>query len=541
MSDAAVLFDLGLVVCGAAALLVVARPLSLPPILAYLLAGLALGPAAGLLRVSGSLDLFSEMGVSLLLFLVGLELSLPRIREIGGTAVVVGVVQVTLTAALGAAVAAAFGLGAAASALLGLVAAFSSTVVVVKLLDRAEGLDRPYGRLAVGVLLVQDVLVAVVLTLLTGLGPGSGVPGRGGIASGLVGAFGGMALLVGTAVLAVRWVLPGVARWLGGSGEALFTASLTWCFGFILAAEVLHVSTELGAFVAGVALAQLPEGRGLRRRVHPLVDFFVAVFFVSLGAGLDLGGAASTWPAALALAAVVLVAKPALVCLLLLRTGHDGRTAFLSGLTLGQVSEFGFVLAALAVGAGLADATVLPLVGLVGLLTIGASALLVPAGERAYRAVADRFPRMLAGGAEGEPAPDRPSGHVVVVGMNDLGRRIVRALSGRGEPVVAVDTDPVKLSDLAVPAVVGDISVPGVLDEAGVPRARLVVSALRIEDVNGLLAYRCRELGVPVAIHAFEPEQAEELLELGVDHVLVSKHEVARELAAELRAVGAVG
>ncbi|HKK07996.1 MAG TPA: cation:proton antiporter, partial [Gemmatimonadota bacterium] len=411
----------------------------------------------------------------------------------------------------------------------------------VKLLERANGLERRHGRIAIGVLLVQDVLVAVVLTVLAGLGPVPEAPGRGGVVVGLQGAFGGMVLLVALAGVAVRWVLPAAAGWLAGSGEALFVAALTWCFGFILAAEALHVSTELGAFVAGVALAQLPEGRDLRRRVHPVVDLFVAVFFVSLGAGLDLRGAAALWPEALALSAVVLVAKPALVCVLLVWRGHEPRTAFLSGLTLGQISEFGFVLAALAVGAGLAEPTVLPLVGLVGLLTIGASALLVPAGERLYRAAAARLPGRLAPAAGAEPAAPGPRGHVVVVGMNDLGRRLARALSGRGESVVAVDTDPGKLSGLDVPAVVGDVSVTGVLEEAGVPRARLVVSALRIEDVNGLLAYRCRELGVPVAIHAFEPEQAEELLELGVDHVLVSKHEVARELAAALRGLGVAG
>ncbi|HKK26731.1 MAG TPA: cation:proton antiporter [Gemmatimonadota bacterium] len=541
MSDAAILFDLGLVVTGGALLLVATRLLGLPPILAYLLAGLGLGPLTGVLRVSPSLELFSEIGVSLLLFLVGLELSLARVREVGRTALVAGVWQVLVTLAGGALLASAFGFGPREALLLGLVTAFSSTVVVIKLLDRVGGLEETWGRVSIGVLLVQDVLVAIALTLLAGLGTGGAAPDPVGIAGGLARSFGGMALLVGVAAAAVRWGLPVLLGWLARTREALFIASLTWCFGFILAAEAMHVSTELGAFVAGVALAQLPESRVLRRYVHPLVDFFIVVFFVSLGAGLDPGGSGVDWPAALALSLFVLLVKPAIVTFLLLRTGHGGREALLAGLTLGQVSEFGFVLVALAVGAGLASPSLVALVGIVGLLTIGASALLAPRGGRVYELLSVRlgipFPEPRADGTRPEP----PAGHVVVVGMNTLGRRVVEGLAERGESVVAVDTDEEKLAGLPARRVVGDVGLPDVLEEADLSGALLLVSALRIEDVNGLLTHRCREEGVPVSVHAFESGQVEELLEAGADHLMVSKHEAARRLIGELRAAGVVG
>jgi Kef-type K+ transport system membrane component KefB len=541
MTDYQILRDLGLVLIGAALLLFAARPLRVPPILTYMLAGLALGPLAGLLTVSGSLDLFAELGVALLLFVVGLELSLDRIRAVGRTAVVAGSVQVAVIVALGAALARALGVDGAGALLAGLVAAFSSTVVVVKLLDRLGELGRLHGRLAIGILLVQDVLVAVVLTLLGGLG----APGAAGgspwpaLALALLGITG--LALAGAA--AARWVLPGFVRWMSAAPEGLFVVALTWVFGFILTAEALQLSIELGAFLAGVVLAQLPYNDELRRRTHPLVDFFLAVFFVSLGARMDPAAMAATWPAALAISAFVLVAKPVVIAVLLALMGQPRRASALAGLTLGQVSEFGFILTGLAVGAGLVGPDFLGLVSLVGLLTIGVSAVLVP-GAGAF---VDRLERrglldLLPGaGGEDETIAAPLARHVVVVGMNTLGRMLVRRFGDRGEDVLAVDTDASKLEGVGTRTLVGDVTIGAVIEAAGIPRAKLVVSTLQIEDVNSLLAYRCARLAVPVSIHAFDPTLVDELLEIGADHLMVSKHDGIRMVEAALRRLGVLG
>lgn len=538
MTDVTLLLDLGLIVVGAASSLLVGRAAGLPSIVSYIVAGLVLGPAVGLLGVSPSVELFSEIGIALLLFLVGLELRFEKVREVGGAAVLVGLVQVAVTLGAGHLLAGALGFGRAEALFLGLATAFSSTVVAVKLLDRAGTLGSTYGRITIGVLLVQDVLVAVALTLVSGLG-GAGAEGGSSVAWDLLRAFGGIGLLLLGAAVAARWLLPRALAWLSRSREAVFVVALAWCFGFILAAELLHVSVELGAFVAGVALAQLPGAEDLRSRVHPLADFFVAVFFVALGAGLDPAGALERWGSVLLLSAFILLVKPSLVAFLVRRAGHSGRDALLSGVTLGQASEFAFVLTALAVERGLIGPELLPLVGGIGLVTIAGSALAAPRADGLRRALA----RLGVGdaGDEGEAASPEPSGHVVVVGMNTLGRRVARAFAERGEWVVAVDTDGAKLEGLPGRAVVGDVSVPATLEAAEVSRAKLVVSALQIEDVNGLLAYRCRRLGVPVAVHAFDPGQIHDLEDLGVDHLMVSKHEAAREMAAALRAVGVLG
>ncbi|HSR43186.1 MAG TPA: cation:proton antiporter, partial [Longimicrobiales bacterium] len=486
-------------------------------------------------------ELFSELGIALLLFVVGLELSLEKIRVVGRVAVVTGLVQVALTLAAGFGLARLLGFDAPAALIVGLVTAFSSTVVVVKLLDRADDLDRLHGRLAVGVLLVQDVLVAVVLTLLGPLaeGPGGGASVPAAVGGALAG-IAGLALVGGALG---RWLLPPFLRWLRGPPETLFVVALTWVFGFILAAEALHVSVEMGAFVAGVVLAQLPHSDQLRRRTHPLVDFFLAVFFVALGAGMDPAAMAASWPRAVAVAVFVLVGKPLVVAVLVGLQGTSTRVSFLAGLTLGQISEFAFILAGLAAGVGLVGPDFYGFVGLVGLLTISASTVLVPLGPALLGGLERTGLLRLLPGSDAGEAPPEPAlrEHVVIVGMNTLGRMLVERFAARGERVLAVDTDGAKLRGLAVATLAGDISATSVQEDAGLAQARLVVSALQIEDANSLLAFRCRALGVPVSIHAFDPSLVEELLELGADHLMVSKQDGIGDMEEGLRALGVLG
>lgn len=538
MTEIEILRDLAYVVVGAAAVLHFLRPVGVPPILAFMLAGLLLGPVLGLLTVSDSLHLFSELGVALLLFVVGLELSLERIRDLGRPALLAGVAQVAGMVVVGTTLSLLLGFDFVPALFLGLAICFSSTVVVVKLLDRAGELGSLHGRLSIGILLVEDVIVAVVLTLVVGLAGGGETSGPAAIAAGLARALVGLLALALAAAAAVRWVLPRLFRWLQGSGEAVFIASVAWAFGFIIAAEAFHLSIELGAFVAGVALAQLPFSDELHGRVHPLVDFFLAIFFVSLGAGMDLGAAAANLPAALALVFAVAVIGPLIVAFLLTRLGYSGRTAFLAAIVLSQVSEFAFILVGLGVAAGLVERELLSLIGLVGLVTIGASSLIAPRAERLYARVRRRLPRWLRQPGQAEQARPHRAGHVVVVGMNTLGRVIVERLAQRGEAVVAIDTDPAKLEGVPAHHLVGTVDDPSVLAAAALERAKLVVSALRIEDVNSMLVFRCTQLGVPVSVHAHDSSFAHEMLEIGADHLMVSKLDGIPPMQQELRRVG---
>lgn len=541
MTDLPLLRDLGFILAAAATAALVARSVRLPPIPAYMVAGVVIGPVTGLIGETESLEVISEAGIALLLFLVGLELSIQKIRSVGTVAVIAGAAQIGITAALGCALAIALGFDAVAAAVVGLGLTFSSTVVVIRLLDQRSEMDSTHGRIAVGILLVQDVAVAVSLTLLAGMDAASGV-GVDVLGRGLLRTSAGMLALVAAASVAVRFLLPVLFGWLGGALEAVFVWSLAWCFGFIIAARSLGLSVEIGAFVAGVGLAQLPYSHELARRVHPLVSFFLAVFFVTLGVHLHAAESLALWPVVVAFCLFVLVAKPAILMALIPRFGYGERTSFLTALALGQMSEFSFILVTLAAGAGLVDAGVASVLALAGLLTIGISAGLIQAGDALYRRLAGtralalfRAPTVL------EPEPEAAlADHVIVVGMNTLGRRIALELFRRGESVLAVDTDAAKLRAVPGPRLQGNVEHPAVLDEAGLPRAKLLVSALQIEETNNLLAYRARQAGVPSSIHAFDAALADQLREHGATHVMISKFDGIRRIATELRDAGAL-
>ncbi|HSR43014.1 MAG TPA: NAD(P)-binding protein, partial [Longimicrobiales bacterium] len=185
-------------------------------------------------------------------------------------------------------------------------------------------------------------------------------------------------------------------------------------------------------------------------------------------------------------------------------------------------------------------------VAVTALITIAVSTYGILGSDALYRRL--RGSRLLGllgatpppdeAGTEGD---DRPSDHVIVVGMNLLGRTLVRRLAGAGRTVVAVDTDPRKLENLPAPGIHGDVLDPTVLEEAGLARARLLVSALRIEDVNVVLAHRCRGAGVACSIHAFDPSVVERLQEVGADHLIVARDEGTRRVFRRLRELGAVG
>jgi Kef-type K+ transport system membrane component KefB len=536
--------DLGLIVVVGALCLILGQRLRTPSIVAYIVAGLLLGPVTGLIEASEAVDLIAEVGIALLLFLVGLELSLARIRDVGKVAVVAGIGQVIFTAAGGLGLALLLGFGVMESVFIATALTFSSTVVVVKLLDQKGELNALYGRIAVGIFLVQDLVVIVILTFLAGLGEADQLQ-AGDMAGGLAVAFGGMAALLVVALLSARYILPRLFALVAGAPEPLFIWSLCWCFLFVLGAEAMNLSLEIGAFLAGVSLAQLPYNHEFQRRVHPLMNFFIAVFFVSLGIQMQVGAALSHLASASALSLFVLIGNPLIFMLIITRLGYGERPAFLTSVTVAQISEFSFIFAGVGMAAGLIGPEILSLITVVGLITIGISSYMILYNHELYawtQRIGLLRPFRASDGDGEEPESEEVlRDHVIVVGMNHMGRRIAEELRERGETVLAIDTDPRKLQGLDSRTLLGNAEYPAVLEEAGLAHARLLVSALQIEATNNLLTYRARDAGVPVAVHAFDQSVLHGLERLGADHLIRSKNLGIRRIAERLREMGVLG
>ncbi len=535
------IYNLGIIILAAVVFSLGVRVARVPAIVAYIVAGLALGPVTGVVELSHAMELIAEVGIALLLFLVGLELSFDKVKSVGKVAVAAGIGQVVFTAAGGFAVSWVLGFDLMEALFLATALTFSSTVVVVKLLDQKGDLNSLYGRIAVGIFLVQDIVVIVVLTFLAGLGAAETVE-LGQTLWGLGKAFGGMALLLAVVLVASRYLLPRPFAWAARSPETIFVWSLCWCFVIVSGAEVMELSLEIGAFIAGLSLAQLPYNEDLRRRVHPLMNFFIAIFFVTLGIQMEFGAALDQWIPVVVLSLFVLIGNPFIFMLIIARMGYGEKTSFFTSVTVAQISEFSFIFAAMGVGANLIDASILSIVAVVGVVTIGASAYMILYSEPLYRFVR-RFgllrPFKAAQEEEVEERHER-EGHVIVVGMNPLGREIVKRLCRGGERVLAIDTDPGKFKGLPCETMLGNVEYLSVLEDAGLAHARLVVSALQIEDTNDLLTYRARSRGIPCAVHAFDLSLADELVELGAQYLMTPQVDGIRMQIEELKRRGFV-
>lgn len=554
MVDEVFFRSLGIIVVASALMVMAGRLVRMPAIVVYLLAGVVIGPMFGWVEMDPALGLISEAGIALLLFLVGLELSFAKIRDVGKVALAAGIGQVVVTAAGGYVLCWLLGFPWMEALFLATALTFSSTVVVVKLLGEKGELDSLYGRIAVGIFLVQDLVVILILTFLAGMGD-AGDGGKamelGQVASGLGKAFGGMALLLGLSMLASRYVLPRPFRWAAGSPEILFVWALCWCFLLVMAAHAFGLSMEVGAFLAGLSLAQLPYNDDLRRRVHPLMNLFIAVFFVTLGVGMDASGAMANLWLSLVLSLFVLIGKPVIFIFIITRMGYTRRTSFMTSVTVAQISEFSFIFAGMGLSRGLIGPEILSITALVGVMTIAMSSYMITYSERLYRffeknGVMDwRIFRARddvtkdPGDASGHGLS--LSGHVLVVGMNSLGRTLVRRLVEQGECVLAVDTDPRKLIGLGCHVLSGSVDYPAVLQEAGLERAKIVVSALRIEEVNDLLAYRCRLAGVAYAAHVVDMSVVDDLMDLGADYLMIPKVDGVKAQLKLLRERGYLG
>jgi Kef-type K+ transport system membrane component KefB len=521
--DYQLLLHLGFIVITAATFAFLGKLIRMPTIVGYILAGVVLGPLLKLIEIDDSLDLISELGIALLLFLVGLELSFEKIKDLGRVGLILGGCQVLLTAIGGTLVAYSIGFGLIEAIFLGGTVTFSSTVVVIKLLDQKGVMNRLYARISVALFLAQDIVVIGALTVLTGFG-GSEPLTPMEMAINFSQAFGGMALLLTLALIAARYLLPKPFAWAARAPDTVFIWALCWCFLVVMLAHQFHLSVEIGAFLAGIAIAQLPIHEDLHRRLHPLMAFFIAVFLVTLGIKMDLSSFSRVWPAALGLSAFVLLIKPLIVFNILARIRFSEYTAFQTAVATGQVSEFAFILLALGATTGLIGADIVALGGLVGIITIALSSYLIIHSEALYRLFARTgVLRIFRAKQEDDvEALRHRKAHSIVVGMNALGREIVQQLTQRGERVLAIDTDPNKLEGLGTADIlIGNVEYQSVVEEIGLREAKIVVSALQIEDTNHMLAYRCRSAGVPCAIHAFDMSVVDDLLDLNTTYLMM--------------------
>ncbi len=472
--------ELALLLTLAATVGVLGTLLRQPLIVSFIAVGLLAGPSVLDVVHSGEqIDLLSELGLVVLLFLVGIKLDIKLIRSLGSVAVLTGLGQVGLTAALGWLVGLALGLGPLTSLYLGVALAFSSTIIIVKLLSDKREIDALHGQMALGVLIVQDLVVVLAMIVLSAIGIG-GAEGHGGgsvvvvLASGVA--------LVGAVVLFVRHLANPLTEWLARVPELLVIFAIALAAMVAALGDLSGLGKEVGGLLAGIALASTPYRETIAARLAPLRDFLLLFFFIALGAGLDLSMLAAHPWAALAFSAFVLLVKPLIVIGIMGLIGYRKRTAFLTGLTLAQISEFSLILMAMGASLGHVTDEGLGLVTMVGLVTIAASTYMITLSHRLYAlcepllGVFER--RNPSREGAGDPAAIAANPEVIVLGLGRYGAAIGLRLQRRGIRVLGVDFNPQAVRRwrvLGMEAVFGDVTDPEFLAELPLGRADWLV------------------------------------------------------------------
>ncbi|MCP5441234.1 MAG: cation:proton antiporter, partial [Chromatiaceae bacterium] len=362
---------LGLAATGGA----LAQLLRQPLIVAFIAIGILLGPSAfGVVAHSTEIELFARLGIALLLFVVGLKLDLHVIRTVGPVALASGLGQVVFTSGIGYLIALLLGMSHVTAVYVAVALTFSSTIIIVKLLSDKREVDALHGRIAVGFLIVQDIVVVLVMIGLTAFGQAEGDTNLGWAALQIL--LKGAAMLLAVALL-MRYVLPGLLRRLAHSSELLMLFAIAWAVLGAVMGDILGFSREVGAFLAGVSIASTPYREQVAARLVSLRDFLLLFFFIELGATLDLSMLGAQLSASVVFSLFVLIGNPLIVMIIMGYMGYRKRTGFLAGLTVAQISEFSLILAALGLSLGHLGQDTVGLITLVGLITISASTYMI--------------------------------------------------------------------------------------------------------------------------------------------------------------------
>ena len=509
-----------------------------PLILAFICVGIIVGPVSLGWVSDEQFDLLAELGIGLLLFVVGLKLNPALIRSVGTVAAVAGLGQMLLTFVLGYVLALALELTSFPAFYVAAALTFSSTIIIVKLLSDQREIDALYGRIALGVLIVQDI---VVVLLMLGLAAyGSEMDGNHlGPAMAWIFIKGFAFLFIVT--LITRYLMPFLLRSFARLPELLVLFGITWAIGLGALGMELGFSKEVGAFIAGVSLAATPYRVALGVRLVSLRDFMLLFFFIDLGVRIDVAHFESAIGPALLLSLFVLVFKPLMVMLLVGVMGYSKRTSVMSGFSLGQISEFSLILAALGVTLGHIDEQTMGLITLVGLITIGLSTYMIIYAPVLYEWLSPRlgfinwiYSRHSREEALGDRVSDGATFDVIVFGVGPYGGRMAHEFQQRGLSVLAVDYDPeilLRRQKEGLVTIYGDVDDSGLFHALPIEHARWVVSTLGTCAHGMALIKALRQAGFSgqAVLTAYHGKDRNELLAAGADLVLMPFRDASQE------------
>lgn len=512
---------LSLIIVIGAVIALIMRVIGQPLIIGHIITGVIVGPSV--LHVAKSPDtlaLFSELGIALLLFIIGLGLNPRVVKEVGRTATLAGFIQVGAITALGWLVGQSFGLSNNESLFLGASLAFSSTIIVLKLLGDKKEQGRLYGKIAIGVLLVQDIIAIALVVLTSSAGSGNS------LALGSLFGLAAKAAIIGWLIYIVSYrVLPRFGKIIAGNQEFLFLFAIAWGLGSAALFSKIGLSSEIGALLAGICLAPLAYAQEVAARLRPLRDFFLIVFFISLGSNLLFDNLGSMLGLVIFSLIVAVIIKPLVIMAVLGFLGYTKHTSFKAAVSLAQISEFSIVLIIVAQNKDLINNELVSAIILMTLVSIAASTYMITFSDKLFNILERHLNMFERRKTQNELVPE---GHyeLVLFGYHRGGHEFVNLFKQLKKKYIVIDYDPEVIDTLEhnkINYLYGDATDAELLEEAGLERARLVVSTIPDFEVN-LSILRFLEHKNPRAVailHNDHPDEAAKLYEAGASYVIL--------------------
>ncbi len=516
--DQSLLFSIGIILIAAAFFAYIARIFKQPLIPAYIIAGLVQGPIG--LKLIQDVELIqsiSEIGIVFLLFIVGLEMDLQKLKKLGSVTVITGVLQVILTFAAGYAIALLLGFDQINAVYAGLILAFSSTMIVIKLLSDEDELNTLHGRIILGVLFIQDIIVIIALTVLLSADSLT-------VMTLLTTLEKFIALLLAVYVLN-RFIVHSLFKFAAKSSELLFLLSVAVCFLFSLGAYLLDFSIAIGAFLGGITLANLPYNLNIIARISSLKDFFATIFFVSLGLQLVFVNISTIFFPLFIFLLVIILLKPIIVMIILSFLGYDKRNAFVSSVALAQISEFGLILA---LSVDNISPELFSITILLGVISIALTAYIMKYELSFYTKInyfLSFFEKLSKRKKQlGYEYRDHPD--MILFGANRVGGTFLKTYHHNKLKIMVVDFNPEiieKLKQNRIPCMYGDITNIEILKRINFKSAKVVISTVKREQDNLFLMDYVKNLRSEalIILTAKTVEEAITLYDAGADYVLV--------------------
>jgi Kef-type K+ transport system membrane component KefB/Trk K+ transport system NAD-binding subunit len=486
--------EIGLIIFIATAISFLMRMLKQPLIVGYILSGILLGPYVfNLIQSSEYMEAFAKIGIAILLFIVGLNLKPDVVREVGRVSLITGVGQIVVTSILSFFLMRFIGFEMVASIYGAIAITFSSTIIVLKLLSDKGDLDKLYGKISIGFLLVQDVVATIILLGVSIFSKSSVIERNFGTAFFL--AIKCVAFFFALYLIS-KFVLPKISKFLIKSPELLFLFSITWGLGLAAIFYLFGFSLEIGALAAGVALSSFNFSQEIASRMKSLRDFFILIFFVLLGSQMIFTDIGHIILPALVISFFVLVIKPMIVFLIMNILGYGNRTSFSASLAIAQISEFSLILVGLGLSFGHISREIVSMITLVGIITIAGSTYLILYSDRLYVIL-----RSLLHFIEFNKKPKFKEENqnevidMIVLGYDRVGYDFVKIAKKMAINYFVVDFDPTAINKLKsedIPCFFGDADDVDFLDEIGIKKAKIVVSTIPDFKTNLSLVSYCK-------------------------------------------------